>query len=75
MPMGEASVAEEKLIEKNSSEEDITEKVQYLLKYGVLGLILVALLCAGVMYYLHSGRSAMTVYDAKVESQLVGVKS
>ena len=66
-------MAEEKDIKKD--EIDITEKVQYLLKYGVLGLILLAVLCAGVMYFIHSGKSTMTVYDAKVESQLVGVKS
>lgn len=75
MPMGGVSVAEKKDLEKEKSEEDITEKVQYLVKYGVLGLILVALLCAGVMYSLHNGKTTMTVYDAKVESQLVGVKS
>ena len=71
MPMGGVSVAEKKDLEKEKSEEDITEKVQYLVKYGVLGLILVALLCAGVMYSLHNGKTTMTVYDAKVESQLV----
>lgn len=67
-------MAEEKNI-ANIDEEDLTEKAQYLLKYGVLGLILLALLCAGIMYFIHSGKSTMTVYDAKVESQLVGVKS
>ncbi len=71
--MGGFSVAEEKDIKKD--EIDITEKAQYLLKYGVLGLILLAVLCAGAMYLIHSGKSTMTVYDAKVESQLVGVKS
>ena len=75
MPMGGTSVAEEKYVETNKSEEDITDKVQYLVKYGVLGIILLAMICGGVMYYLHSGRSAMTVYDARVESQLVGVKT
>ena len=67
-------MAEEKFIAK-TDEEDLTEKAQYLLKYSVLGLILLAMLCAGVMYFLHSGKSTMTVYDAKIESQLVGVKS
>ena len=67
-------MAAEKFIAK-TDEEDLTEKAQYLLKYSVLGLILLAMLFAGVMYFLHSGKSTMTVYDAKIESQLVGVKS
>lgn len=67
-------MAEEKNIAK-TDEEDITEKAQYLLKYGVLALIVLAVLCAGIIYFLHSGKSTMTVYDAKIESQLVGVKT
>ncbi len=73
--MGGSSMAEAKDTERKNEEVDITEKVQYFLKYGVLSIILLALLCAGIMYFLHFGKSTMTVYDAKVESQLVGVKS
>lgn len=56
------------------NEIDITEKVRYLLKYSVLGLVALAVLCAAGVYLYHHQHSYMTVYDAKVGSQMVGVK-
>lgn len=55
-------------------EIDITEKVKYLLQYGVIGLVVLAVFCAGGVYYYHNQHNYMTVHDAKVGSQMVGVK-
>ena len=55
-------------------EVDISDKVSYFLKYGLLGLILIAVLsAAGVWYYQHS-HAYMTIRDAQVTSTLVGAK-
>lgn len=56
-------------------EVDITEKVKRVLKFGPLALVVLAILCAlGVWAYQHS-QKGLTVYDAKVESTMVGVKA
>lgn len=56
-------------------EVDITEKVKRVLKFGPLALVALAILCAlGVWAYQHS-QKGLTVYDAKVESTMVGVKA
>ena len=56
-------------------EVDITEKVKRVLKFGPLALVALAILGAlGVWAYQHS-QKGLTVYDAKVESTMVGVKA
>lgn len=55
-------------------EVDITKKVQYLMKYGLIGLILIAVLCAGGIYYYQHQHKYFNVYDAQVTSSLVAAK-
>ena len=55
-------------------EVDITKKVQYLMKYGLVGLILIAMLCAGGIYYYQHQHKYFNVYDAQVTSSLVAAK-
>ena len=68
-------MADDKNIETEAEQEvDITEKVHYLLKYGLIGLVILAVITAGGIYFYHNQHNYLTVYDAKVSSQLVGVK-
>lgn len=60
---------------KSAQEEDITEKAQYVLKFGVIGLLLLSLISAGGLYLFRHSHNYMTVYDAQVASQQVGVKA
>ncbi|MBQ1335540.1 MAG: efflux RND transporter periplasmic adaptor subunit [Selenomonadaceae bacterium] len=56
-------------------EVDISKKVTYFVKFGLVGLIALALLCsAGVWFYQHRN-THMKVYDAQVTSTMVGVKT
>lgn len=56
-------------------EVDITKKVQYLMKYGLPGLIIIAVLCAGGIYYYQHQHKYFNVYDAQVASSLVASKA
>ena len=56
-------------------EVDISRKVNYFVKFGLIGLIAVALLCsAGIWYYQHQN-NRMKLYDAQVTSTMVGVRT
>lgn len=56
-------------------EIDISKKVTYFVKYGLVGMIALALLCAGgVWVYQHHG-GYIKIYDARVTSTMVGVKT
>ena len=56
-------------------EVDVTAKAKNFLRFGLLGLILTALLVgSGVYYYQHS-KSASIVYDAKVVSNIVPIST
>ncbi len=55
-------------------EIDITEKVKYFLKYGLLGVLLLTFLCAGGVWFYQNQYHTLRIYDAKVTSTLVGVK-
>ena len=55
-------------------EVDITERVRYFLKYGLVGLLLVAFLGAGGVWYYQNSYHTLRIYDAKVTSTMVGVK-
>lgn len=56
-------------------EVDVTAKAKNFLRFGLLGLILVALLVgSGVYYYQHS-KSASMVYDAKVVNNIVPIST
>lgn len=55
-------------------EVDITERVKYFFKYGLVGLLLVAFLGAGGVWYYQNRYHTLRIYDAKVTSTMVGVK-
>ena len=44
------------------------------MKYGLVGLILIAVLCAGGIYYYQHQHKYFNVYDAQVTSSLVAAK-
>ena len=57
------------------SEIDLTKRVKYFLRYGLIGLIALAVICAsGIWYYQHSHQS-FTVYDAQVTSTMVAART
>ena len=56
-------------------EVDISKKVTYFVKYGLVGLIVLALLCSGGVWFYQHQRSHMKIYDAQVTSTMVGVKT
>ena len=62
-------------MEESILEVDITKKVQYLMKYGLPGLIIIAVLCAGGIYYYQHQHKYFNVYDALVASSLVASKA
>ena len=55
-------------------EFDITKKVQYFLKYGLVGLIVIAVAAASGIYYYQHQHKYFNVYDAQVASSLVATK-
>ncbi|MFV0635912.1 HlyD family secretion protein [Mitsuokella sp.] len=55
-------------------EVDITKKVQYFMKYGLVGLILIAVAAASGIYYYQHQHKYFNVYDAQVASSLVATK-
>ncbi|XOQ25182.1 MAG: HlyD family efflux transporter periplasmic adaptor subunit [Mitsuokella multacida] len=55
-------------------EVDITKKVQYFMKYGLVGLILIAVAAASGIYYYQHQHKYFNVYDAQVASSLVAAK-
>ncbi len=57
-----------------AGEEDITNRVSYFLKYGLIGLVIIAVVAAGGIYFWQSRHSYMSIYDAQVSSSLVGAK-
>ena len=56
-------------------EVDITKKVNYIVKYGLAGLLVLALLCAGGVWFYQHHHAYLTVYDAKVTSTMVSTKA
>ncbi len=55
-------------------EVDITERVKYFLKYGLVAILLLAFLGACGVWYYQNRYHTMRIYDAKVTSTMVGVK-
>ena len=56
-------------------EVDITEKVQRVLKFGPIAILVLAVLCAGGVWMYQHHQKALTVYDANVASTMVSVKA
>ena len=51
-----------------------TRNIADFLKYGLIGLVLIAVVAAGGIYFWQSRHSYMNIYDAQVSSLLVGAK-
>ena len=56
-------------------EVDITEKVKKILRFGPLVLLVLVVLIAGGVYAYQHGQSGLTIYDAKVASTMVTVRT
>lgn len=56
-------------------ENDISEKVKYFVRFGLLGMLAVALICAGGVWLYYHGHASFQVRDAQVTSTMVGVKA
>ncbi len=55
-------------------EVDVTDKLKYIVKYGLVSLILLSVLLAvGIWFYQNRG-NVMRIYDARVSSTMVGVR-
>lgn len=60
---------------KAVSEVDLTKKVKNIIRFGLLGLIILAVIAGGGIYWYQHLNNNMTVYDAKVVSNDVAIKS
>ncbi len=56
-------------------EVDISKKVNYFIKFGLISAVVLAVLCATGVWYYHQRHQYFTVYDAQVTSTLVGTKA
>lgn len=60
---------------KAASEVDLTKKVKNIIRFGLLGLIILAVIVGGGIYWYQHLNNNMTVYDAKIVSNDVAIKS
>lgn len=60
---------------KHGGEVDVTKRAKYFLRYGLIGLIVLALLCAAGIYFYQHRHQSFTVYDAQVTSSMVAAKA
>lgn len=56
-------------------EVDVTEKFKYLVKYGLVSVLALAALVAGGLWYYQNQQTTLRIYDARVNSTMVGVKA
>ena len=56
-------------------EVDVSKKAAYFVKYGLAGLILLTLVCSAGVWFYQRHNHYMKVYDARVTSTMVGVKT
>ena len=56
-------------------EVDVTEKFKYLVKYGLVSVLALAALVAGGLWYYQNQQTTLRIYDARVNSTIVGVKA
>lgn len=59
----------------NSNEIDISSKVHKIIKFGLIGIILLGIAVAGIVWNLESGSDEMVIRDAKVATSMVYLKS
>lgn len=60
---------------KRGGEVDVTKRAKYVLRYGLIGLIVLALFCAAGIYFYQHQHPSFTVYDAQVTSSMVAAKA
>ena len=56
-------------------EVDISKRAAYFVKYGLIGLVALAVLCSAGVWFYQQGSHHMKIYDAEVTSTMVGVKT
>ena len=56
-------------------EVDISKKVNYAIKYGLPGLVLLALAASAAVWFWHSQQSYLVISDAKLTSAMVAARS
>ncbi|MGL5271387.1 MAG: HlyD family secretion protein [Selenomonadaceae bacterium] len=56
-------------------EVDISKKVNYAIKYGLPGLVLLALAASAAVWFWHSQQSYLVINDAKLTSAMVAARS
>ena len=58
-----------------AGEVDLTQHAKRFLRYGLLGLIAIAVLCAGGIYFYQHAHQSFTCYDAQVTSTMVAARA
>ncbi len=56
-------------------EVDISKKVNYFIKYGVIGLVVIAVICSGGVWFFYHHQTGFTVRDAQVSSSMVSART
>ena len=56
-------------------EVDLTKKARYIIRYGLIGLVALAAIIAGGIYYYQHSHSYMTLYHAEVKGSMVKVNA
>jgi len=54
-------------------EVDVSKKAGYVVKYGLVGLVVVAAVCAGLVWRYQHEQASYSTYDAKVAGKMVNV--
>ena len=56
-------------------EVDLIKKARYIIRYGLIGLVALAAIIAGSIYYYQHSHSYMTLYHAEVKGSMVKVNA
>lgn len=56
-------------------EVDISKKVNYFIKYGVVALVILAVVCSGAVWFFYHHQTSFTVRDAQISSSMIGTKT
>ncbi|MCR5175811.1 MAG: HlyD family efflux transporter periplasmic adaptor subunit [Anaerovibrio sp.] len=57
------------------AEIDITNKVKFCIKYGLVGVLSLIFICSSVVWYVLYTWGNINIYDAKIASSMVGVRA
>lgn len=58
-----------------TGEVDLTQHAKLFLRYGLLGLVCIAVICAGGIYWYQHAHQSFTCYDAQVTSTMVAARA